>query len=115
MNYGSKDIRVLKALLRGEAPAASSAQRLHLEMLGLATDGANGLRITPKGTRLAVAEPLRPEPVFATADEPWEAMGLWYESDAPEGESEIDGDALATVPGRQGTGDGPSTAPSTAG
>ncbi|HZP99846.1 MAG TPA: hypothetical protein VFB13_09935 [Reyranella sp.] len=86
MNYGSNDIRVLQALLRGEAPAIGSAQRLHLEMLGLATDSAQGLRITAKGSQLAMTVQLPPEPVFVTTDETWESRGRWpanddYESD----------------------------------
>ncbi|MBI3198706.1 MAG: hypothetical protein HYZ40_14615 [Rhodospirillales bacterium] len=115
MNYGSKDIRVLKGLLRGEAPVVGSAQRLHLEMLGLAVDSADGLRITAKGTELAAAVQLFPEPVFVTTDEPWEAMSRWYASDALEGESEIGRDAPAVVTTQQDIGEGPCAAPATAG
>jgi len=98
MNYGTKDLRVLNALLRGEVPAVGSAQRLHLEMLGLAVDSAQGLRITAKGTRLAIAEPLPPEPNFVTVDEPWESLRSWYASEAPEPDSEFDdGEMLGVV------------------
>lgn len=73
MHYGDNDIRVLKALQRGEAPTVGSDQRLHLEMLGLVVDGAAGLRLTPKGTKTADVMPLRPAPNFDTRDR----LDLW--------------------------------------
>ena len=92
MNYGTNDIRVLQALLRGEQPRIGSAQRLHLEMLGLATDTATGLRITPKGARLGTEVQLPPEPVFVTTDETWETRGRWYANDVYEGDDSLDED-----------------------
>ncbi len=97
MNYGSNDIRVLQALLRGEAPAIGSAQRLHLEMLGLATDTAKGLRITPKGSRLAETVQLPPEPVYNMVDETWETRGRWYADDALEGDEGLGPEGFAVA------------------
>ena len=74
MCYGENDLRVLKALHRGEAPAISSNHRVHLEMQGLAVDGAAGLRITPKGAKLAIDAQLPPTIIYNTQDPAWREL-----------------------------------------
>jgi hypothetical protein len=74
MNYGENDLRVLKALHRGEAPTVGSHHRVHLEMLGLAVDGAAGLRITPNGAKLAVDAQLPPAIIYDTRDPAWRQL-----------------------------------------
>jgi hypothetical protein len=53
MHLGVTEIEILHALARGETPAASSSQRVRLEMLGLVKDAAWGLCLTPKGRAAA--------------------------------------------------------------
>jgi len=53
MQLSQFEIDVLAALARGEKPAVDSEHRVRLELKGLLTDGATGLRLTPGGEKAA--------------------------------------------------------------
>jgi hypothetical protein len=75
MQLGWTEIGILRALARDEFPCVSSAQRLRLELLGLAVDTANGLVLTEAGLRAARnATPTRQEE-FDRRQRPTDALG----------------------------------------
>ena len=57
MRLSPLEIDILSALSRGDAPPVRSSHRLRLEMMGLVTDGPEGLRLTPTGERAAASAP----------------------------------------------------------
>ena len=52
-----REIRLLcKLRVPGDEPYLSSSHRMRLELLGLITDGPNGIQLTAKGLRVAAAD-----------------------------------------------------------
>ena len=52
----AREIQLLRKIrVRGSDVYVTSDQRLRLELLGLIIDGANGIRLTAKGLRVAEA------------------------------------------------------------
>ena len=64
MHYNSRDIEVLRALVRGLPPEVDSEHRLRLEMMGLVVDGSGGLHLTPAGAKAASVLPEIPPTAF---------------------------------------------------
>jgi hypothetical protein len=53
----AQEIQLLRKLrARGSEVYVTSDQRIRLELLGLVTDGANGIRLTAKGLRVVEAD-----------------------------------------------------------
>ena len=75
MRLGWNEIEVLKAMARDEAPTASSAQRLRLELLGLVVDSAKGLALTPAGRAAAHTSTPTPHEEFEMPNRPLDAAG----------------------------------------
>ncbi len=85
------ELRLLRELkYHGDQPTLPSNHRIRLEMLGLASDGPRGLRLTEKGERLACRAVL---PSWITLSSDMSDLASWKE---PEEASDVEEESSAT-------------------